>query len=78
MTNEPALRLAKKLVDATFAEKVYFANSGAEANEGALKLARRVALENFGEQKSQIIAFNKGFPWPYILYCNRGRSSCLL
>ena len=61
MTNEPALRLAKKLVDATFAEKVYFANSGAEANEGALKLARRVALENFGEQKSQIIAFNKGF-----------------
>ncbi|NOU51052.1 aspartate aminotransferase family protein [Pseudoalteromonas sp. JBTF-M23] len=61
MTNEPALRLAKKLVDATFAEKVYFANSGAEANEAALKLARRFALDNFGEQKSQIISFNKGF-----------------
>jgi acetylornithine/N-succinyldiaminopimelate aminotransferase len=61
MTNEPALRLAKKLVDATFAEKVYFANSGAEANEAALKLARRWALDNFGAQKSQIIAFNKGF-----------------
>jgi len=61
MTNEPALRLAKKLVDATFAEKVYFANSGAEANEAALKLARRFALDNFGAQKSQIIAFNKGF-----------------
>ncbi|MGB5790508.1 MAG: aminotransferase class III-fold pyridoxal phosphate-dependent enzyme, partial [Pseudoalteromonas nigrifaciens] len=44
MTNEPALRLAKKMVDATFAEKVYFANSGAEANEAALKLARRFAL----------------------------------
>ncbi|HAG38494.1 MAG TPA: aspartate aminotransferase family protein, partial [Pseudoalteromonas sp.] len=43
MTNEPALRLAKKMVDATFAEKVYFANSGAEANEAALKLARRFA-----------------------------------
>ena len=43
MTNEPALRLAKKLTDATFAEKVYFANSGAEANEAALKLARRFA-----------------------------------
>ena len=50
MTNEPALRLAKKLTDATFAEKVYFANSGAEANEAALKLARRFALDNFGEQ----------------------------
>lgn len=61
MTNEPALRLAEKLVNATFAEKVYFANSGAEANEAALKLARRWALETHGEQKSQIIAFNKGF-----------------
>ncbi|MFC3034115.1 aspartate aminotransferase family protein [Pseudoalteromonas fenneropenaei] len=61
MTNEPALRLAKKLVDATFAEKVYFANSGAEANEAALKLARRVAQDRFGAQKSQIIAFYKGF-----------------
>ncbi|WP_105187978.1 aspartate aminotransferase family protein [Pseudoalteromonas sp. T1lg48] len=60
-TNEPALRLAKKMTDATFAEQVYFANSGAEANEAALKLARRWALENFGAQKSKIIAFNKGF-----------------
>ncbi|WP_076919757.1 aspartate aminotransferase family protein [Pseudoalteromonas sp. SK18] len=61
MTNEPALRLAKKMVDATFAEKVYFANSGAEANEAALKLARRFALDKFGAEKSKIIAFNKGF-----------------
>ncbi|WP_105253667.1 aspartate aminotransferase family protein [Pseudoalteromonas sp. T1lg75] len=60
-TNEPALRLAKKMTDATFAEQVYFANSGAEANEAALKLARRWALDNFGAQKSKIIAFNKGF-----------------
>jgi acetylornithine/N-succinyldiaminopimelate aminotransferase len=61
MTNEPALRLAKKLVDNTFAEKVYFANSGAESNEAALKLARRWALDVHGEQKSQIIAFKQGF-----------------
>ena len=61
MTNEPALRLAKKLTDNTFADKVYFANSGAEANEGALKLARRWALENYGVEKSQIIAFKQGF-----------------
>lgn len=61
MTNEPALRLAKKLVDNTFAEKVYFANSGAESNEAALKLARRWALEVHGSDKTQIIAFNQGF-----------------
>ena len=40
-TNEPALRLAQRLVDATFADRVFFCNSGAEANEAALKLARR-------------------------------------
>lgn len=61
MTNEPALMLAKKLVDHTFAEKVYFANSGAEANEAALKLVRRAALNNFGAEKDQIIAFKMGF-----------------
>ncbi len=61
MTNEPALELATKLVNATFAERVYFANSGAEANEAALKLARRYALENHGPQKDQIIAFDKAF-----------------
>ena len=61
LTNEPALRLAKKLTDATFAERVYFANSGAEANEAALKLARRYALDVYGEHKQQIIAFKQGF-----------------
>ncbi|GIU20221.1 acetylornithine aminotransferase [Shewanella colwelliana] len=61
MTNEPALALATKLVDATFADKVYFANSGAEANEAALKLARRFALDKFGAEKDQIIAFDKAF-----------------
>jgi len=61
MTNEPALRLAKKLTDATFAQKVYFANSGAEANEAAFKLARRFAVDHFGEEKNEIIAFEQGF-----------------
>jgi acetylornithine/N-succinyldiaminopimelate aminotransferase len=61
MTNEPALRLAKKLTDATFADKVYFANSGGEANEAAFKLARRYAVDNFGEQKNEIIAFEQAF-----------------
>jgi acetylornithine/N-succinyldiaminopimelate aminotransferase len=61
LTNEPALRLAKKLVDSTFADKIYFCNSGAEANEAALKLARRWALDVHGTEKSQIIAFKQGF-----------------
>ncbi|MCE9677628.1 aspartate aminotransferase family protein [Shewanella sp. AS1] len=61
MTNEPALALATKLVNATFADKVYFANSGAEANEAALKLARRYALEKYGAEKDQIIAFDQAF-----------------
>jgi acetylornithine/N-succinyldiaminopimelate aminotransferase len=60
-TNEPSIRLAKKLTDATFAERVYFANSGAEANEAALKLARRFALDHYGENKDQIISFKQGF-----------------
>ncbi|NOE85730.1 aspartate aminotransferase family protein [Vibrio cholerae] len=61
MTNEPALRLAKKLTQVSFAEKVFFANSGAEANEAALKLARRYAADVYGPEKSEIIAFNQGF-----------------
>ena len=60
-TNEPALRLAHKLVDATFADRVFFCNSGAEANEAAFKLARRVAFDKFGEEKCEIIAAINSF-----------------
>ncbi|SQC92954.1 Succinylornithine transaminase [Cedecea neteri] len=55
------LKLAKQLIDATFAEKVFFCNSGAEANEAALKLARKYAHDNFGSQKSGIVAFKNAF-----------------
>lgn len=61
MTNEPAIRLAKKLTEVSFAEKVFFANSGAEANEAALKLARRWAVDVHSAEKSEIIAFKQGF-----------------
>lgn len=57
-TNEPVLQLAKKLVDNTFADKVFFANSGAEANEAALKLARKIGL---AKGKNTIVAFNNAF-----------------
>jgi succinylornithine transaminase family protein len=61
MTNEPALRLAKKLIDATFAERVFLCNSGAEANEAALKLARRYANDHFGTQKFRVISALNSF-----------------
>ncbi|WNN46209.1 MULTISPECIES: aspartate aminotransferase family protein [Winslowiella] len=60
-TNEPILRLAKQLIDATFAERVFFCNSGAEANEAALKLARKYAHDHYGPHKSGIVAFNNAF-----------------
>ncbi len=61
LTTPPAMQLAKQLVDATFADKVIFSNSGAEANEAALKLARRYAIEHYNEDKNEIIAFNNSF-----------------
>ncbi len=60
-TNEPVLQLAKTLVQSTFADKVFFCNSGAEANEAALKLARKYTHDKFGGEKSEIIAFNHAF-----------------
>ncbi|KEK80681.1 succinylornithine transaminase family protein [Escherichia coli 3-475-03_S1_C2] len=59
--NEPVLRLAKKLIDATFADRVFFCNSGAEANEAALKLARKFAHDRYGSHKSGIVAFKNAF-----------------
>ncbi|AXW97878.2 succinylornithine/acetylornithine transaminase [Cronobacter sakazakii] len=60
-TNESVLRLAKRLIDATFADRVFFCNSGAEANEAALKLARKYAHDHYGAQKSGIVAFKNAF-----------------
>ncbi|WP_114811051.1 aspartate aminotransferase family protein [Paraburkholderia kururiensis] len=60
-TNEPVLRLAKRLEALTFADRAFFANSGAEANEAALKLARRVAFDRFGADKYEIVSFTQSF-----------------
>jgi len=60
-SNEPVLKLAKQLIDATFADKIFFCNSGAEANEAALKLARKYAHDKFGAHKSGIVAFKNAF-----------------
>ena len=60
-TNEPALRLAKRLTDHTFAERVFFCNSGAEANEAALKLARRYGHDRHGAHKIRVISTLNAF-----------------
>lgn len=55
-TNEPVLKLARALTEATFAEKVFFCNSGGEANEAAFKLARKWAHDHFGPKKNRIVS----------------------
>ena len=60
-TNEPVLRLALALTEATFADRAFFCNSGAEANEAALKLARKYAHAKFGPHKSRIVSCLSSF-----------------
>jgi acetylornithine/N-succinyldiaminopimelate aminotransferase len=61
MTNELAVGLAQTLCEKTFAEKVFFANSGAEANEAALKLARKYTSNQGHADKREIISFMQSF-----------------
>lgn len=53
--------LAKRLTEHSFAAKVFFCNSGAEANEAAIKLARKYAKKKYGEHKFEIISLNNSF-----------------
>lgn len=55
------VKLAKLLTENSFADKVFFCNSGAEANEGAIKLARKYAKQNYGQDKYQIISLKNSF-----------------
>jgi predicted acetylornithine/succinylornithine family transaminase len=57
----PGERLAEKLVERTFADRVFFCNSGAEANEGAFKMVRRWARATGGTAKHEIIALRGAF-----------------
>jgi len=60
-TNEPVLALARRLVELTFADRVFFCNSGGEANEAAFKLARKYAVDHFGSDKNEIISCTNSF-----------------
>ena len=58
---EPQVRLARLLVDHSFADRVFFCNSGAEANEGAIKLARKYAKERIDPGRFEIVAMAGSF-----------------
>ncbi|HNT33459.1 MAG TPA: acetylornithine transaminase [bacterium] len=58
---EPQIQLAQRLVDNSFADKVFFCNSGAEAVEGALKLARRYGTSQRGSECVEFIAAENSF-----------------
>ena len=59
--SEPQLDLAELLCFRTGAKRVFFANSGAEANECALKAARKYSFEKYGEGRKKIISLNGSF-----------------
>ncbi|MEW5947381.1 MAG: aspartate aminotransferase family protein [bacterium] len=58
---EPMIRLAGRLTRLSGMEKVFFANSGAEANEAAIKLARKHSREKYGAGRHEIICFERSF-----------------
>lgn len=59
--NEPAIRLARALTQTSFADRVFFSNSGAEANEAAFKLARHYGVTTGGSEKHEIVAIVNSF-----------------
>ena len=59
--NPTTCNLSNKLTDISNMSKVFFANSGAEANEGAIKLARKYSFEKYGEKRNKILTLKKSF-----------------
>lgn len=59
--NVPSIELAELIVKWSVLDKVFFANSGAEANEGAIKLARKWGRENKGDEAYEIISMKESF-----------------
>lgn len=58
---EPQIKLAQILVENSCLDKVFFSNSGSEANEGAIKLARKYAKVTYGEEKYEVITMKQSF-----------------
>lgn len=60
-TTAPMIQTAKTLVEATGMGKVFFSNSGAESNEGAIKLARKYSFDKYGKGRSKIVTLRNSF-----------------
>ena len=73
LTNEPAINLAKKLTELTFAENIFFSNSGTEANEAAIKIARKFHSAK-GQKRSEIVSFKNSFHGRSLLNISLGSS----
>jgi acetylornithine/N-succinyldiaminopimelate aminotransferase len=58
---EPQVKAAQMLVENSFGDKVFFCNSGAEANEAAIKLARRYSWNKYGEGRHEILTMENSF-----------------
>ena len=73
LTNEPAIKLANKLTELTFAENVFFSNSGSEANEAAIKIARKYHSSR-NESRNEIVSFQNSFHGRSLLNISLGSS----
>ena len=73
LSNEPAINLAKQITDSTFAENVFFSNSGTEANEAAIKIARKYHSSK-GDQRSELVSFKNSFHGRSLLNISLGSS----
>lgn len=60
-TTEPMVQVAKTLVEQTGMGKVFFSNSGAESNEGMIKLARKYSYDKYGEGRAEIVTLYNSF-----------------
>ena len=58
---EPSVKLAKELTEKANMSKVFFGNSGAEANEGAIKLARKYSYDKYGAGRSTVLTLMQSF-----------------
>ncbi len=59
--SEPYINVAQKLCQRTGMSNVFFANSGAESNEGMIKLARKYSFDKYGKGRGTVITLNKSF-----------------
>ncbi|MFL2707077.1 MAG: aspartate aminotransferase family protein [Gammaproteobacteria bacterium] len=73
LTNEPAINLANKFTKLTFAENIFFSNSGSEANEAAIKIARKYHSSK-NDNRNEIVSFQNSFHGRSLLNISLGSS----